>query len=117
MGAEFISDVLQPFAVFGGIALIIWASAKAKLEHRKLDIQQWQPHIAPTATPNDSAVVQELRELKQQIAEMQSTGHQFDLSFDAALNRLESRVDRLETRAAAATALTETPTLRNGMTP
>ena len=47
---------------------------------------------------------------------MQSTGHQFDISFDEALNRIEGRVNRLETKSAVATAQTaETPTtLRNG---
>ena len=33
-----IGELLTPFAVFGGIALLVWTSAKAKLEHRKLDL-------------------------------------------------------------------------------
>ena len=45
--------------------------------------------------------------MKQQIAEMHSTSHQFDLSFDEALNRLESRVGRLETKSATRGAATE----------
>ena len=49
---------------------------------------------------------------------MQNTGHQFDLSFDAALNRLEGRVDRIETRSSVYTATPpETQPLRNGTTP
>ena len=113
MVEQIIGDLLTPFAVFGGIALLVWTSAKAKLEHRKLDLMARQP-VAPTL-PNDP-VLAELKALKQQMAEMQSTGHQFDISFDEALNRIEGRVNRLETKSAAATAQTaETPTtLRNG---
>ncbi len=33
MGHEIFGDVLQPLAFFGGIAMIILASAKAKLDH------------------------------------------------------------------------------------
>ena len=108
-----IGELLTPFAVFGGIALLVWTSAKAKLEHRKLDLMAQQPILS--TLPNDP-ILAGLKELKQQMAEMQSTGHQFDISFDEALNRIEGRVNRLETKSAVATAQTaETPTtLRNG---
>lgn len=58
----------------------------------------------------------ELRGLKQQIGEMQSTSHQFDLAFDAALERMEQRVAFLETKSISVSAATaDTPTvLRNG---
>ena len=48
--------------------------------------------------------------------QMQSTSHQFDISFDEALNRMDGRVGRLETKSAvgAATVPTEA-TLRNGI--
>lgn len=127
----FVGDVLQPLAVFGGIAMVIWASAKAKLEHRKLDMmsgRQQQPSQASQAAPEgnqfplvsgakqDSAVLAELRGLKQQISEMQSTGHQFDLAFDAALERMEQRVAHLETKSiSVSAAAADAPTiLRNG---
>ncbi len=47
---------------------------------------------------------------------MHSTSHQFDISFDEALSRVEGRVNRLETKSATAlTQQAETPTtLRNG---
>ncbi len=113
MGAEFINDVLQPLAVFGGIAMVIWASAKAKLEHRKLDMLRGQP---PVSLPQNDAVLSELKALQQQMAEMHSTSHQFDISFDEALGRLEGRVGRLETKSTVSTVqATDTPqTLRNG---
>ena len=100
MGYEFINDVLSPLAVLGGIALVILASAKAKLEHRRLDMRQGQPVETRSALPEDR-VLAELKAMQQQMAEMQNTSHQFDLSFDAALSRLEERVSRVETKTAA----------------
>ena len=97
MGHEFINGVLEPLAVFGGIAMIILASAKAKLEHRKLDMRQGQP-LETRPVQSDDRILMELKAMQQQIAEMQSTSHQFDISFDAALSRLEERVNRVETK-------------------
>lgn len=113
MVEQIIGDLLTPFAVFGGIAVLVWTSAKAKLEHRKLDMMGRQPVTLPE---QNSPILAELKALKQQVAEMQSTGHQFDISFDEALNRMEGRVNRLETKSAAAlTQPTNTPTtLQNG---
>ena len=115
---DMLGGLLAMLGMFGGISLLVWTSTKAKIERLKAERQDWQP----TAMPNESAVLAELKALKQQMGEMQSTGHQFDLSFDAALNRLEGRVDRLETKSAATAAVpapgTEAPqSLRNGHTP
>ncbi len=114
MGHEFINDVLSPLAVFGGIAMIILASAKAKLEHRKLDMRQGQPQETRGSLTEDR-VLTELKAMQQQMAEMQSTGHQFDISFDAALNRLEERVSRVETKTTAAPVRRDEPLQRNGL--
>ncbi len=96
---------------FGGVALIIWTSLQGKVARIKAEAEARRM----TATPlPDSNVAAELKALRQQIAEMQSTGHQFDISFDAALNRMESRVNRLETKSAATPAET-VQTLRNGL--
>ena len=113
MVEHIIGDLLETISVFGGISLVVWTSAKAILEHRKLGMMARQP-VVPTL-PNDP-VLAELKDLKQQMAEMHSTSHQFDISFDEALSRMEGRVNRLETKSTAAiTQQTETPTtLRNG---
>lgn len=99
---------------FGGVALIIWTSLQGKVARIKAEAEARRV----TATPMlDNSVTAELKALRKQIAEMQSTGHQFDISFDEALNRLESRVSRIETKSAAttSTATAETgQTLRNG---
>ena len=119
MGHEFINDVMQPLAVFGGIAMVIWASAKAKLEHRRLDMMRGQPLETRPAAVSEDKILAEMKAMRQQIEQMQSTGHQFDLSFDEALNRLEGRINRLETKSAVSTTAppatdTAPNTLRNG---
>ena len=118
MGHEFLTGVIEPLAWFGGIAMIILASAKAKIENRKLDMRQVQP-LEPRIPVSEDRVMTELKAMRQQMEQMQSTSHQFDISFDEALNRLEGRINRLETKAAVSTAQTTetTQTLRNGQTP
>lgn len=110
---EGLDAAIAMFSLFGGTSLIIWTSMKAKIARIKAEADAHRLTAAPSA---GDAVLNELRALKQQMSEMQSTGHQFDLSFDEALNRMESRVARLETKSAVSgTMATDTPaTLRNG---
>jgi hypothetical protein len=83
----------------GIIATIAWAKGgPARAQGRTL----------AAANGRDDAVLAELKALRGQVQEIQSTGHQFDISFDATLTRLEERVNRLETKSAAATANDET---------
>ena len=100
---------------FGGTALIIWTSIQGKIARIKAEAEARRMTTTPLP---DSNVAAELKALRQQIAEMQSTGHQFDISFDEALNRMESRVSRIETKSAASAASTTAAepgqTLRNG---
>ncbi len=113
MGHELIIDVFRPLAIFGGIGLMVWisvtASIKARLEPNKVDTRPGQTLEAHSTLAEDR-VLAELKAMREQMAEMQSTSNQFDISFDAALERLESRVNRLETKSAAATATTPSET-------
>ncbi len=110
---EALGAATATLSLFGGISLLVWASTKAKIARIRAEREN-----APAGTlPQDEAILAELRAMKQQMAEMHSTSHQFDLSFDDALNRLESRVSRIETKAATRTAVTaeDTPaTQTNG---
>lgn len=90
-------------SIFGGISLVIWTSMQAKIARIKAE----RDTSTPSRQSEDSAVLAELRALKQQMAEMHSTGHQFDLSFDDALNRLEGRVGQMETKSATRGAAAE----------
>ncbi len=99
----------------GGIAGIIAASGWA----RAVNVRAERAHQAASASDaaQDSAMLAELKAMRQQMEQMQSTSHGFDLSFDEALNRMEGRVGRLETKSAANTAApADAPaTLRNGL--
>lgn len=95
-----IITMLQPLIVFGGIAGVIGAFGWARAESIRA---KGRGGHSP-ASEASSAVLAELKALKHQINEMQSTGHQFDISFDAALARLEQRVSHLETKTAAPSA-------------
>ncbi len=47
---------------------------------------------------NDTAVLEELRSLREQMMELRDTTTRYDMSFDSALQRIESRVGHLEGR-------------------
>lgn len=46
----------------------------------------------------DEKVIDELREVKRQLSELRETTTTYDLSFDTALQRLESRIGSVEQR-------------------
>ncbi len=110
-----IDAVFITLSSLGGIAGIIAASGWARAVNVRAERMSQAASASDTA--QDSAVLAELRALKQQMAEMHSTSHQFDISFDEALNRMDGRVGRLETKSAVATSVTTDapPTLRNGL--
>lgn len=97
----------------GGVAAVIGAAGWAKAERIRAERMGRAQEASNTA--QDSAVLAELKALKQQMAEMHSTSHQFDISFDEALSRMEGRVSRLETKSAVGAVTTDAPAiLRNG---
>jgi hypothetical protein len=49
----------------------------------------------------DANVLAEIKSLREQMAEMRDTTTRYDMSFDAALQRIESRVGHLEGRMSA----------------
>ena len=108
-----LTGLFVTFGSFGGVALIIWTSVQAKIARIKAEAEA---HRIMAAPPQTDTVLAELKAMRQQMEQMQSTSHGFDLSFDEALNRMEGRVGRLETKSAvgAATVPTEA-TLRNGI--
>jgi len=92
---------------------------QAKIAKMKAETEVQRGASAPL--PNDT-VLAELKAMRQQMEQMQSTSHGFDISFDEALGRLEGRVGRLETKSAASagtsaatsSASADAATLRNG---
>jgi len=100
MGEEFAAFTAM-FSIFGGISLLVWTSTQAKIARMKAEAETHRTMAAPLPT---DAVLTELKAMRQQMEQMQSTSHGFDLSFDAALSRLEERVSRVETRGTAPAA-------------
>lgn len=84
-------------SIFGGISLVILAGNKAKIDKMRAEREIMQQSLTPRSELSSTDV----QGLKEQISEMQNTSHQFDISFDAALSRLEERVSRVETKVAA----------------
>ena len=107
-----LGHILTVLSVFGGIAGTIVAFGWARAERIRAERTAGQPSVLPA----DNAVLSELKAMRQQMEQMQSTSHQFDISFDEALSRLEGRINRLETKSAVGTVIAaeETKTLRNG---
>ena len=97
MGEGF-GAALAMFSLFGGTSLIIWTTVQAKIARIKAEAQARQ-QSAPL--PEDNAILAEMKAMRQQMEQMQSTSHGFDLSFDEALSRLEQRISRVETKVAA----------------
>ena len=92
-----LGDLLEMLGMFGGVALVILAGNKAKIDKMRAEREIMHQSLGPRGASDSN----ELQALKQQISEMQNTSHQFDISFDAALCRLEERVNRMETKGAA----------------
>ena len=110
-----IDTALITFSCFGGTALIIWASMAGRIGRIKAEAESRR--MSTVSLPDrgsDTSVLAEVKALRQQVGEMSSTSHQFDLSFDEALNRQEGRINRLETKAAAPTVQPTDQTLHNG---
>lgn len=95
----------------------VWQIKMPFLDARQVQVSPppAAPYTAPYAAPGYAeqgyaapstadSVLSELRALRLQMEQMQSTCHQFDLSFDAALTRLEERVHRVEIKQAATVA-------------
>ncbi len=97
--------------VFGGVSGVIAVAGWTRAERIRVLGRTGQ-----LSGRSEDPVLAELKALKQQIGEMQSTSHQFDLSFDESLTRLEQRVNHLETKTATPVPVsTETPNvLKNG---
>jgi hypothetical protein len=83
MGPEIIVPVMGIICVIG---LPIWTAHQRSMMAMKLKLKDGA---------NDSTVA-EVRALKEQIAELRDTTTRYDMSFDAALQRIESRVSHVE---------------------
>lgn len=87
------------FMIFGGGGLvykIIENMNNTRLEIARLRAAQPGAQGAGISQAELNALREEVASLRQQIHELRDTTMQYDLSFDAALQRLERRVEQTE---------------------
>ena len=93
---ENLIGLLAVFLIFGGGGLamrMFEAHNRTKLELARLRLEQSQGYQAEAPA---GAIQDELRRLRVEMEQLRETSTQYDLSFDTALQRLETRVNRLE---------------------
>lgn len=71
---------------------------------------------AQSGTTLPASVQSDLSEIKRELASLRDTTTKFDMTFDAALSRLEERVDRIEDRQAASVATNSTDSAASSIT-
>jgi aspartate carbamoyltransferase catalytic subunit len=86
-----IVPILGILAVFGIPIIAILTGHQQKMAQLRAQSQQGA----------DKKVLDELQALRQQMAELRDTSTRYDMSFDAALQRIESRVGNLEGRVSS----------------
>ena len=85
MPGEFIG--LAAIIMIFGIPLVaIWTDHQRKVLDMKLRLQN----------KGDESLRAEFKSLRQEVRALRDTSTQYDLSFDAALQRMEQRVERME---------------------
>lgn len=83
------------FLIFGGGGVVLEAiknTNRTRLKMMELKMQQSETGVQRELT----AVREEMAALRQQVESLRDTTTQYDLSFDAALQRMEQRVNHVE---------------------
>jgi FtsZ-interacting cell division protein ZipA len=84
---EEIIPIIGILAVFGIPLSAIWTSHLRKMAEIK----------AQQSTDSSESVTREITALRQEVAHLRDTTTKFDMSFDAAITRLEDRMEKAET--------------------
>lgn len=88
---------MGPGETFSFIFVVIFGFSgfKAMLSHR---LKMAEIKVRATQS-NDAAALAALEQLREEVRQLRDTAMRYDMSFDAALTRMEERVDRIETRS------------------
>lgn len=87
------------FCMFG------WIPLKVVLNHR-LKMAEIK---ARSVQNHDAGTLAAIEQIRDEVRQLRDTAMRYDMSFDAALTRMEERVDRIETRSYTTT---EDPLIR-----
>jgi hypothetical protein len=98
-------SILIPIAFFAFVYSLVRMKHQQRLEEMRVLRGQG----------GGTEVVTELRQLQQQLHELRDTTTRYDMSFDAALQRLESRVGHLEAQQRETEAQPSTLEARTGI--
>ncbi|MES2464181.1 MAG: hypothetical protein V4671_26765 [Armatimonadota bacterium] len=102
-----LASILVPCAVFAIPITAIITSHQRKLAEIK----------ARMGIGTDSAALNEIKSelgaLRREVSSLRDTTTTFDMSFDAAISRLEHRVDRIDEASSATASLRTAPPARN----
>jgi len=95
--------VLIPILAVGGWIIPVTVKSVLKSQERRLELQ-----MQAQQGQND-AVTQQIAALRQEVAALRDTSTQFDMSLEHGVQRLEERMGRVETKAAAQSVRTSSP--------
>lgn len=95
-GPEILIPIAGICAVFGIPLSAIWTKHRQEMERIKAASNAKSKAAVP------SNVAEELAALRAEVTSLRETTTRFDMSFDAALTRLEQRVDGVEERQTVA---------------
>ncbi len=82
--------------IFGTVLVAVWG------EHQRKMIE-----ARARAGNQDSAMLSELQRLRHEVEQLRDTTTKYDMSFDTALQRIESRVSNVEQRLSAVESETQ----------
>jgi hypothetical protein len=82
------TEILAILCVFGIPLSVIWTSHRRKMMELQLKLKQ----------QGSSDVQGSINSLREEVRQLRDTTMQYDLSFDAAMQRMEQRVEGLERR-------------------
>lgn len=105
---ETLPVVVMFFLIFGGGGMLtkIWANWNAtRIELARLRAEQNSG--AGSNSREVTALREELAALREEVHSLKDTATQYDISFDTALQNMDSRVAHLERRVASTTTSTE----------
>jgi hypothetical protein len=81
-------SIISSVGLFGGVGFALWSRHERRMTELRLTHQH----------QGDANLRATVEALQQEVRALRETSTQYDLSFDAALQRMESRVEGLERR-------------------